>query len=193
MSWTCRAGRALRAARGASSCGDATFAWTEGTAGLFAVVDALGHGPEAAASARVAVEALARRASRPLPEIFLECDRALHALREVVLSAIQAREDSVLFAGIGNVELYGPPGVSRPPVTAGRVGRGLGPVRVWPLAVEEGRRWVLASDGIRRRAVAGALKEVRGLAAEEAAERILQLAGREEDDASVVVVDWSRR
>jgi len=193
VSWTIHAGRALRPALGTSSCGDAVFVWTEGTAGLFVVVDALGHGLEAATSARVAVEVLVRCTGRPLPEIFLECDRALHARREVVLSAIQVREDSVLFAGIGNVELYGPPGVSRPPVTAGRVGRGLDPVRVWPLHVEDGQRWVLASDGIRRRAVAGALREVRGLAAEEAAARILQLAGRDEDDASVVVVDWSRR
>lgn len=193
MSWAWRAGVARRSARGFSSCGDATFIWSEGTAGLFAVVDALGHGPEAEASARIATEALARSAGRPLPEIFLECDRALAGQRAVVLSAIQVREDRVLFAGIGNVEVYGPPGVRRPPIAAGMVGRGLRGVREWRLPVEDGHRWALASDGIRRRAAAGGLREARPLAAEEAAARILQIAGREDDDAAVVVVDWSRR
>lgn len=193
MSWAWRAGGARRSARGFSACGDATFIWSEGTAGLFAVVDALGHGPEAAASARIAAEALARGAGRPLPELFLGCDRALSGRRAVVLSAIQVREDDILFAGIGNVEVYGPPGVPRPPTAAGVVGQGLRAVREWQLPVQDGHRWVLVSDGISRRATAGGLHGAQQLAAEEAAARILQLAGREDDDAAVVVVDWSRR
>jgi negative regulator of sigma-B (phosphoserine phosphatase) len=194
LSWVWRAGGAQRSARGFSACGDATFIWSREPAGLFAVVDALGHGPEAAVSARIATGVLARSAGRPLPEIFLECDRALSGRRAVVLSAIQVREDDVLFAGIGNVEVYGPPGVPRPPTTAGMVGRGgMRTVREWRLAVEDGHRWVLVSDGISRRAAAGALRDAQPLPAEEAAARILQLAGREDDDAAVVVVDWSRR
>lgn len=192
MSWSCRGGRALRSARGFTACGDAVFAWSVGGAGLFAVVDALGHGSDAAASARIAADVLARSCRRPLAEIFQGCDRALAGHRAVVMSAIQLREGRILFAGIGNVELWGPPAVSRPPTSSGVVGRGLHRVREWELAVEGGQRWVLASDGLQRRAAAKAIEETRALAVEDAAAKILELAGREDDDVGVVVVDWSR-
>lgn len=192
MSWSCRGGRALRSARGFSTCGDAVFAWTVEGAALFAVVDALGHGAPAAVSARIVAEVLARSCRRPLTEIFQGCDRALAGNRAVVMSAIQLREGRVLFAGIGNVEIWGPPDVSRPPTSAGVVGRGLRRVREWELAVEDGQRWVLASDGLQRRAAAKAIQETRALPADDAAVKILELAGREDDDVGVVVVDWSR-
>lgn len=190
MSWSCRTGRAERSAQGFTACGDATFAWVEGAAALFAVVDALGHGPDAAASAQIATEVMARAWDRPLKELFLECDRALGGRRAVVLSAVQLREHRVWYAGIGNVELYGPPKASRPPNTPGVVGRGLRAVREWELRIEDGQRWVLASDGVQRRALAGALQQTRHLPAEEAAGQLLRLAGRADDDASVVVMDW---
>ena len=192
MSWSGRGGVALRSAKGFASCGDAVFAWSVAGAGLFAVVDALGHGPDAAKSARIAADVLARSGRRPLGEIFLGCDRALAGHRAVVMSALQLRGERILFAGIGNVELWGPRDVSRPPTSSGVVGRGLGRVREWELAVEDGQRWVLGSDGLQRRAASKAIQETRVLAVEEAASQILQLAGREDDDVGVVVVDWSR-
>jgi hypothetical protein len=191
VTWSCRGGRALRSAKGFTSCGDAVFAWSAAGAGLFAVVDALGHGPDAAASASIAAGVLARSCLRPLAEIFQGCDQALAGKRAVVMSAIQLRDERVVFAGIGNVELWGPPDVSRPPISAGVVGRGLRVVREWPLAVEGGQRWVLASDGLQRRAAAKAIGEARALEPDEAAVKILQLAGRDDDDVGVVVVDWA--
>ena len=192
MSWSGRGGCARRPARGFTTCGDAVFAWSAVGAGLFAVVDALGHGSHAAASARIAADVLARSCRRPLVEIFKECDRALTGHRAVVISAIQLREGRILFAGIGNVELWGPPDVARPPTSSGVVGRGLQRVREWELAVEDGHRWVLASDGVQRRAAAKAIEEARALPPEDAAAKILELAGREDDDVGVVVVDWGR-
>jgi hypothetical protein len=192
VTWSCRAGQALRAIQGSPSCGDAAFIWMREGAGLFALVDALGHGPSAEASARAVTGALARCAGQTLLEVFTACDKVLSGQRAVVLSAIQVRGDRVAFMGIGNVELYGPPGVSRPPTNGGVVGRGLKTGREWPLQVEDGQRWMLASDGIKRRSAAGALKDSLPLPAQEAAAQILQAAGRDDDDASVLVVDWSR-
>jgi hypothetical protein len=181
----------MRSARGFSACGDAVYAWTGPSAALFVVVDALGHGPDAAASAAIAARVLDGSRERPLAEIFRDCDRALAGHRAVVMSAIQLKGEGVRFAGIGNVEIWGPPDVSRPPTSAGVVGRGLRTVRTWDLPVQDGHRWVLASDGIQRRATAKALQDARPLPAEEAATRILELAGRHEDDVGVVVVDWT--
>jgi hypothetical protein len=124
-------------------------------------------------------------------EIFRDCDRALVGHRPVVMSAIQVKDKEVRFAGIGNVEIWGPPDVSRPPTSAGVVGRGLRAVRTWDLPVQDGHRWVLTSDGIQRRAAVKALLDAQPLNAEEAATRILDLAGRHEDDVGVVVVDWT--
>jgi hypothetical protein len=58
--------------------------------------------------------------------------------------------------------------------------------------VADGQRWVLASDGLRRRAAASGVKETRKLEVEAAAARLIELAGRD-DDAAVLVVDWERR
>jgi len=195
VSWTCRAGHALRNAAGHSSCGDATFAWMEGERGLFAVVDALGHGLEAAASAQLTTRTLASSLDRTLAQAIQECDRALREghQRGVALSAIQVRAGAMIYAGIGDVQLYGPPGAKRPPNTPGVVGRGLREVREWELQVTEGQRWVLASDGIRRREATAAIRDVAGVEPEEAAQRILLAAGRTDDDASVLVLDWGRR
>jgi hypothetical protein len=175
---------------GFESCGDAAFRLDSTTASLFVVVDGLGHGPDAAKSAQAVTERLRDLGPVSLKESFLQADKALAGLREVVMGAVRVEGDQVFFAGIGNIEIFGPDDVPRPGAAVGRVGRGLRSFREAPLAVAPGQRWALASDGLRHRELRRALGETRALAPVAAAARLMELVGRPDDDASVVLMDF---
>src|SRR5215467_5953020 len=53
---------------------------------LVAVVDGLGHGADAAAAARIAIDTLDRHAGAPIPELIQRCHAALVGSRGVVMS-----------------------------------------------------------------------------------------------------------
>src|SRR5262245_40827406 len=73
---------------------------------LVGVVDGIGHGPEAAEAAGVAVAALRESVSDPLVEIAEKCHQRLRGTRGVVLSlaSFHARASTVTWLGVGNVE-----------------------------------------------------------------------------------------
>jgi hypothetical protein len=190
VSWRARTGSAQRAFAGAEVNGDAVFTWSDGARGLFAVVDALGHGPAAEHSARHVLEVLEGSLARTLPEIFTQVHGALEGQRGVVMSAIQVEGDEVTFLGVGNVELLAPPDWPRPPCWPGILGSGRLRVRPTRLAVLPGSRWGLVSDGIRQRDVRKAWDECAALSPPDAAYHVLEHAGRVDDDASVLVIDF---
>ena len=59
-------GRHVRPYAHGPSSGDAVFTWSDGPRGLYALVDALGHGRDAERSAQLALEVLRRTAGAPL-------------------------------------------------------------------------------------------------------------------------------
>ncbi len=174
---------------GEPACGD-TFVITEQNGvRLFAVVDALGHGPEAEQSARKLVPVLTENAHLSLFELFARCDRALAGLRQVVMAAVRVQGSTVSFAGVGNVEIHGPTGVARPTCTPGTVGAGLKRVREYSMAVAASQRWILVSDGIQVHKMAPALSLIEPMLAARAARELVKLAGRDDDDATALVID----
>lgn len=186
-------GDAVRPIAGATSCGDICVARDFQDWQLFAVADALGHGTDAAKSAQRLAAALVAHPSSNVRELFLACEQALRGHRGAVLSIVKVTSAGVAYAGVGNVDLYGPPGVARPANVAGMLGRP--PLRVRELAVEvaAGQRWVLASDGMMMRQLPAALEATRALEPRAAAPRLIELAARQEDDASVLVMDFGAR
>jgi hypothetical protein len=126
-----------------------------------------------------------------LKELFDACDQALDGLREVVMSAIRVEHGRALFAGIGNVEIFGPDEVSRPAPSVGRIGRGVRRYREAELPIAAGHRWALASDGLRHREMRRALAGCRALAPQQAAQHLVDQLAREDDDASVLVIDFA--
>jgi hypothetical protein len=125
---------------------------------LVAVVDGLGHGPEAAAAAKLAI-AIADRASTGSPIALLrQCHEELRSTRGVVLSlAFFDRQDRTMtWLGVGNVEgvlLRSYPEASPRReillLRSGVVGRHLPSISASVLAVEPGDTLVLATDGLR--------------------------------------------
>jgi negative regulator of sigma-B (phosphoserine phosphatase) len=178
-----------RPMEGLTACGDAVIELRDAGWNLFAVVDALGHGPDAAKSADQAVLAAERAKRQPLAQVFEAVHRSLSGLRGVVMSALLVEDTGTTFAGVGNVELFGPEGVSRPVSMAGTLGSGTYRFRAFDVALSAGQRWVLASDGIKAREVNALLSTLRSESAEACAEALLTRITRAHDDASVLVLD----
>lgn len=73
---------------------------------LAAVVDGLGHGPGAAAAARLAVATLEAHAGEPIARLLLRCHEALRGSRGAVMTLAGFRNEDrqLTWQGVGNVE-----------------------------------------------------------------------------------------
>jgi phosphoserine phosphatase RsbX len=75
---------------------------------LIAVMDGLGHGPEAAAASRAAANVIETHPDKDPTSLFLLCHEALRKTRGVVMSiaSIDTRQGLVSSLGVGNVEAF---------------------------------------------------------------------------------------
>jgi phosphoserine phosphatase RsbX len=73
---------------------------------LVAVVEGLGHGPEAAAAAAEAVRTLESHPEQPVISLVKRCHEALRGTRGAVMSlaSYSARHSTMMWLGVGNVE-----------------------------------------------------------------------------------------
>jgi anti-sigma regulatory factor (Ser/Thr protein kinase) len=90
---------------GESVCGDAWAAWSAGELTSIFVVDGLGHGEEAAAAARCAVEAFERHAERSTHEVLTAVHGALKSTRggAVAIAELDRRHGTLKYSGLGNI------------------------------------------------------------------------------------------
>jgi negative regulator of sigma-B (phosphoserine phosphatase) len=183
---------ASRPCDGEHVSGDAAVVVPAGDAVLFAVIDALGHGPRAAETAEAAVAVLRGFAGEDVAAAIEGCHDGLLGTRGAAVSAVRysSSAQSLTWAGIGNVEalLVRGAGVSpRPtdalPLQAGVVGGGIPEVRVARLPVERGDVLLLATDGVDPRFADR--PEASG-PPQQLADRLLARHGRETDDALVL-------
>ncbi len=91
---------------GQSVCGDRHVVALFPVGGLVGVVDGLGHGPEAAAAAEVAVAILERSAQEPVTSLVRRCHQALERTRGVVmtLASLNVPDGTLTWLGVGNAE-----------------------------------------------------------------------------------------
>jgi negative regulator of sigma-B (phosphoserine phosphatase) len=175
---------------GEQQSGDACLVRPVGAAVLVAVVDALGHGDEAAEVSRTAVAALGERAGEPLVDIVRGCHRALRGSRGVTLALASFHAGGMTWLAVGNVEalLVRRGGgrrfvVQRP----GIVGDRLPPLRAATEDVRAGDVLVLATDGIRPAFATAAGAGGRCEPPETAAGRLHRGFASGSDDALVLV------
>lgn len=182
------AGHATRAKVGESVNGDAIVFRDGDSRGMFAVVDALGHGPTAAE--------VAHRAQRYLLSVSMDADvhqiltglhGELRASRGAAAMVCTLHGDRLTGCGVGNVELRvsgsGVPVVLSPGVLGGSVRS----FRVFQGRLHARSRIVLFSDGVSARFE---LDRMRHLSPEELSRRLISHHGREYDDATALVVDY---
>ena len=130
--------------------------WSGGV--LIGVVDGLGHGEDATAAARVAVDVLEQHAGEPVVALVQHCHRALRETRGVVMTllSIDTSEESMTAIGVGNVETAlqrADPRATPPRASVllrnGVVGYQLPALQSDVLPIAPGDTVVFATDGVR--------------------------------------------
>ncbi|HVE83053.1 MAG TPA: SpoIIE family protein phosphatase [Myxococcales bacterium] len=174
---------------GETQSGDDALVLDRGHDVLLAVVDGLGHGPDAAAAARAACTALA---SSPgdLVALFQACHRSEARQRGAALSAaLVSAGGEMWWAGIGNVEglVARPSGHERLLMRGGVVGGSMPPLRPARLELKRGDTLVLATDGLSE----DLAQSCDGRDPEALARLLLQQHARATDDALVLVARFT--
>lgn len=185
-----------RSIAGTFGCGDDCVVQWHRTGGLVAVVDGLGHGPDASLAAHAALQELRAHAEDPPERLLERCHQAARRTRglTMAIASIDANRGRMAWLGVGNVQgILVRASPARPfageslLVRSGVVGHRIPPIVPAVVALEAGDVLALATDGIRSgfesSIVAGG--DVRTTAA-----RILKLHARATDDALVVVVRY---
>src|SRR5580693_620574 len=95
---------AVRPFPGEHESGDVLFVDSFPGGTLVALIDGLGHGPEAAGAASAAVAALALSSSDSVGVLLERCHRALSRTRGAAMSLLSLREGVLSWVGVGNVE-----------------------------------------------------------------------------------------
>jgi serine phosphatase RsbU (regulator of sigma subunit) len=170
--------------------GDAWRVDWDGDACRVAVVDGLGHGPQAAAAAQAATADLAAHPGRDPAAAIQGCHEALKGTRGAALlvARIDVGGGVLTVAGVGNVEaqLWQNGRTHHLMCDRGIVGSVLPRVRPATVALEPNWLLLVYTDGVRNRFDLGALA---GTApdADGCAEALLAGWGRPTDDATVLV------
>lgn len=190
-------GVASRPFPGEEVCGDRHAVVPRERGALIAVIDALGHGVAAEATAKKAATILEGYAHEPLPILIQRCHDALLGDRGVVMSmaAIDGQRGTMAWAGVGNVAavlLRSAAGrrVRRERLIqpAGIIGAQLPVLRTTVLKIAPGDLLMFATDGVHD----GFGEEVspRGGDLQDMAERLVLEHASSTDDAMVLVVRY---
>jgi serine/threonine protein phosphatase PrpC len=191
---------AARPIPGQSVSGDQCVVRVTDTEALLAVIDGLGHGPEAAAAAEQAVDVLRDNPAEPVEVLLVLCHTALARTRgaAVTVASINATKGSMSWLGVGNVEavlLRGVPSGNAPGGSStewallhgGIVGYQLPTLRPREIDLQPGDMLLMATDGIAR-SFAQDASMVAGPA--RLADRILENLARPNDDALVLAARY---
>ena len=157
---------------------------------LVAVVDGLGHGPEAAAVAKTAIAALDADPARDLPARLAHCHAHLRDTRGAVLSLAAFTPGRLTWLGVGNVDgilvRAGSRTAEQLLVRSGVVGRRLPSLEVTRLTVARGDTLIVATDGVDGQFA----EDVAAFRAQPTAEHLLVQHGKGTDDALVMIVRY---
>ncbi len=183
-------GAATRPHPGEAVNGDRVHLGQQGAIHRIAVIDGLGHGPDAAAAAARAVDTLAAMPGADVLSSIRACHEALMGTRGAALSVLRIDLDArrMTFAGLGNVEgvLVSPGGKHLLIPQRGIAGAIAPRIRETEETLPDSFIVMLCTDGIR----SGARRDLRFgpiVSVEALANELLAAWGRDADDAAVVV------
>lgn len=186
-------GVAHRVLEGETASGDTHTVQPHPRGMVVAVIDALGHGAEAAMPAQRAVDAITRHVRDPILNLLQRCHDDLVGTRGVVMSiaSFDFHDRTMTWMGIGDVEgvlIFGDQNAQPSRTTlvnrGGIVGGRLPVSRPWVIPINDGDTLIFATDGIRtpfadRITLTGTPKEI--------ADGILERERKGTDDALVLV------
>jgi phosphoserine phosphatase RsbX len=182
---------------GESESGDCFVVKSFNNGVLVAVIDALGHGHDAARASRVAAAALEQYAHEKLEVLFKRCDDLMRNTRGAAISvaSFDMQSRTMTWLGVGNVtgalvraDITADQRVKRLIVRGGVVGLNLPALHCSVMPVLPGDTLILATDGVRND-FADSLPAIVG--PQRFAEQILQRYATHDDDALVLVFPCS--
>lgn len=163
---------------------------------LVALLDGLGHGPDAFEAVRAAVPVIEAHAGASVVALVQRCHDALRKTRGAVMSAawFDARDSSMTWTGVGNVDSVLIRAIKHFPsrdeaiaTRGGVVGYRLPALHAERFPVSRGDLLVMATDGIRSTFNSGIVTQ---FSVQEIAESILARYAKGTDDAHVVVARY---
>ncbi len=193
---------ATRPIPGESLSGDQCVVEMTETETLLAVIDGLGHGPEAAEAAGAAAGVLRENPAEPVEVLLVLCHAALARTRgaAITVASISANNGSMSWLGVGNVEAarlrgapsndsQASPSLDMALLLGGIVGHQLPTLRPHAVDVQPGDLLLMATDGIAR-----SFTQDVHLAAAPArlADGILDKLARPTDDALILVARYGK-
>jgi negative regulator of sigma-B (phosphoserine phosphatase) len=154
---------------------------------ILAVIDGLGHGPDAAQASRAAIDLLNLVSfDTNVLDAMHELHRELKGSRGAAGTVCIVKDFKLEICAVGNVALMST-NCSIPLVlSAGVLGHQVSKFRVGACQITSRARLALLSDGVSTRF---RLEEYKHLAAPEACREIMNRYRRKEDDATVLVAD----
>jgi phosphoserine phosphatase RsbX len=186
-----------RARPGEDLSGDRATVQTVGSRCVLAVVDGLGHGPEAAVAADLAIRTVERHATEPLEALILLIHEGLSASRgaAATVAVIDGESGHMEWVGVGNVngqlvraDISARPRTSGVFLCRGVLGYSLPPLHIAsPMELHDGDHIVIATDGVRADPSAMVAPEV---PIARSAERMLTQGAIDHDDALVFVARY---
>ena len=178
---------------GQTVCGDLHLVKPFAYGALVAVVDGLGHGDEAIAVARIAINVLKEQADQSVITLVKRCHEALIKTRGVVLTlaSFNTLDATVSWLSVGNVaglllraDITAVPPCETALLRGGVVGYQLPPLRASVIAVAPDDLLILATDGIRN---SFNLSDLLGGTPQKIADRVMSRHFKGNDDGLVLV------
>ena len=154
---------------------------------LIAVIDGLGHGPEAQAASLAGLRYLTEVAlDKPFEELMLELHEAMRGTRGAAGTVCISSGFNLVACSVGNVELR-PIRADIPLISsAGILGVRVQKFRICRATLKSACRLVLFSDGLTNPT---SIPEYQGVSPQLACDGILQRHRRTYDDATVLIAD----
>jgi hypothetical protein len=185
-------GMAQRPCEGETACGDSYTLDLLGGGVLLSVVDGLGHGPNAQVAADAFTQLVREDVTSPIEVIMEAARQRLSPTRGAAAALLRIDEESgvVRFCGVGNVEMHAVSDVKMHPVCApGIVGHHVRKLLTFEFELPREAFIAVFTDGISSRLK---LEQYSHLEPQEAADLILKEHGKMHDDATCVVVHYTR-
>lgn len=186
-------GHHIRPFVGERVAGDAAVMRELGDGSLFAIIDGLGHGPEAHSAALVAVSYIESRGGRDLRATMARLHQALRGTRgaAIGLCFIEHESGSLSYCGIGNtvirvVDEEANMFFSRD----GVVGQRIHEPRVQTAHLRPGATVVLHTDGISQRCDMASMVRATRASPGALARRIVERFGKASDDVGCIAIQY---
>lgn len=168
--------------------GDAVLVRQELNAFLIAVVDGLGHGPDAAKASQQAVQDLATQdIEQPLLVLMRSMHDRLRGTRGVAATVCVVRQQEVEACAVGNVQLSCVNADIPLILSSGILGQRVVKYHVCKGSIRSGARVALFSDGISTRLSIGDFAK---LPPAQACKSVFERFRKQEDDATILIADY---